>query len=86
MVFVFKKYIYLELNEIICLREYLFPIHNYIFGTPARRATREIPTLKQFISLEIRLKRVMNDYNHGRILQQLRARGLNLHNLEDYDI
>ena len=34
------------------------------------------PTLKQIVSFNIRLKRIISDYNQGRIIRELRTRGI----------
>ncbi len=48
-------------------------IYIYIFAFLVRRATRG-PTSKQITSLEIGLKCIRSDYNHGHIIRELRTR------------
>jgi hypothetical protein len=36
------------------------------------------PTLKQIVSLNIELKRIISDYNQGHIIRELRTRGAHM--------
>jgi hypothetical protein len=36
---------------------------------------QEFPALKQFVSLDIGLKCIISDYNHGHIIWELRTQG-----------
>jgi hypothetical protein len=40
------------------------------------------PTLKQIVSLNIGLKRIISDYNQGHIIRELCTRGMRLQSVE----
>jgi hypothetical protein len=72
MVHVLKIHMIKFLMQLYALRNICF-LYIITFFDSLLKGLQEFPTLKQFVSLNIGLKYIISDYNHGHIIWELRT-------------
>jgi hypothetical protein len=56
--------------------KYIRFLYIFTFLDSLLEGLQGFPTLKQIVSLNIGLKRIISDYNQGHIIRELRTRGV----------
>jgi hypothetical protein len=74
MVHVLKNHIIIFLMQLYASK-YIHFLYIITFLDSLLEGLQGFPTLKQMVSLNIGLKRIISDYNQGHIIRDLRTRG-----------